>query len=200
MAFAVNGLAYGLLAAAVGLCGFLAARLRATRKQMEEQQKQARTLFDHNGSGHLIVSSARQILDVNHQFCALFGYSREELIGQSARVLHLDQEHYAGFAPIFQNARGGREMASMDYPWRRKDGTVFWCAFTGVRLLLPNGGPGVIWSVLDITERKRTEEALRLARFAMDNAADAIYWAGADSTIVDANEAACRTLGPKFLE
>jgi PAS domain S-box-containing protein len=83
----------------------------------------------------------------------------------------------------------------MDYPWRRKDGTVFWCAFTGVRLLLPNGGPGVIWSVLDITERKRTEEALRLARFAMDNAADAIYWAGADSTIVDANEAACRSLG-----
>jgi PAS domain S-box-containing protein len=191
----VNGLAFGLLSVAAGLCVFLAARLRATRLQMEEQQKHARTLFDHNGSGHLIVSSSRQILDVNHQFCALFGYSREELIGQNALILHLDQAHYDGFAPTFQNARGGREMASTDYPWRRKDGTTFWCAFTGVRLVLQNGDPGVIWSVIDITERKRTEEALRLARFAMDNAADAIFWVQSDATIVDVNAAACRSLG-----
>ncbi len=195
MTFGLNGLVYGLLSAALGLCVFLVARLRATKQRMEEQQKQARTLFDHNGSGHLIVSSTRQILDVNHQFCVLFGYQPEELIGQNALILHLDQEHYDGFAPTFQSARDGREMTSLDYPWRRKDGTAFWCAFTGVRLLLPNGDPGVIWSVIDITERKRTEEALRLARFAMDKAADAIYWVREDATIVDVNEAACRSLG-----
>jgi PAS domain S-box-containing protein len=188
-------LVYGLLAAAGGVCIFLAARLRATTKRMEEQQKQARTLFDHNGSGHLIVSSTRQILDVNHQFCDLFGYQREELIGQSAQILHLDRDHYEEWAPRFQEARGGRAMGNADYPWRRKDGTIFWCTFAGVKLLLPNGEPGVVWSVIDITERKRVEEALKLARFAMDKAADAIFWIRADSTIVDANEAACRSLG-----
>jgi PAS domain S-box-containing protein len=188
-------LSLGVLTLAGAAYAFSAFRLRGARKALEEQGRRVRALFDHNGSGHLIVSSTRQIMDVNKQFCALFGYAREDLIGQSALVLHLDQEHYESWAPTFRNARGGSEMASMDYPWRHKDGTIFWCTFTGMRLVLPDGSPGVIWSVIDITERKRTEDELRLARFAMDNAADAIFWIQEDATILDGNQAACRSLG-----
>jgi PAS domain S-box-containing protein len=48
---------------------------------------------------------------------------------------------------------------------------------------------------LKIAERKRAEQALRLASFALERAADAIYWTDSNARIVGANEAACRALG-----
>jgi PAS domain S-box-containing protein len=50
-------------------------------------------------------------------------------------------------------------------------------------------------SHFDITERKQAEQALRLAKFSMDRAADAIYWIDAKAKILDVNEAASVMLG-----
>ena len=181
------------------LIASLAARLLTMNRLLLQQQKHFQTLFDHNGSGHLIVSSTRQILEVNKQFCALFGYDRNELIGQSASVLHLDCEHYESWAPRFQEARGGITMGSEDYPWRRKDGTVFWCSFTGVRLSLPDGAPGVIWSVIDITKRKRMEEELlqnrSMLRHILDSIPQSIFWKDPTSTYLGCNKVFAQSIG-----
>ena len=132
-----------------------------TEDELAAERSHLQSLFEVNGSGMLIVSSTRQILQVNGQFCNLFGYGHDELVGQSARVLHIDQQHYEDWAPCFQEAKDGLPLASTDYPWRRKDGTVFWCFFAGVKMQLPNGEAGVLWNVIDITERKQAEEELR---------------------------------------
>ncbi|MCP4338313.1 MAG: PAS domain S-box protein [Desulfobulbaceae bacterium] len=47
----------------------------------------------------------------------------------------------------------------------------------------------------DITEQKQAEEALRLTRFSIEHASDAVFWSTPDARIVDVNEAACRSLG-----
>jgi PAS domain S-box-containing protein len=46
-----------------------------------------------------------------------------------------------------------------------------------------------------LAERKRAGEALRLTRFSVDHASEAIMWMTPDARIVDVNNAACRTLG-----
>ncbi len=43
--------------------------------------------------------------------------------------------------------------------------------------------------------RKRAEEALRLAKFTVDRAADAVYWIDPCANILEVNEAACAMLG-----
>ena len=148
------------------------------RKQAEEEllaeRSHLQSLFEVNGSGMLVVSSTRQILQVNTQFCNLFGYSREELVGQSARILHLDGQHYEDWAPCYQEARAGKPMASAEYPWRRKDGTIFWCFFAGAKMQLPNGEPGVLWNVIDITERKEAETALRQFSLVVEQSANIV--------------------------
>jgi PAS domain S-box-containing protein len=53
---------------------------------------------------------------------------------------------------------------------------------------------GVQGVLIDITERKRAEEALRLNDFALERTSDAVYWINA-ADIVDVNESACRMLG-----
>lgn len=47
----------------------------------------------------------------------------------------------------------------------------------------------------DITERKRTEAALRLAQVALDRSADSIIWIAADARLLYVNDTTCEVLG-----
>lgn len=47
----------------------------------------------------------------------------------------------------------------------------------------------------DIRDRKRQEENLKVAQFAMDHSGEAILWCGPDSRYTYVNDAACRILG-----
>lgn len=169
------------------------------RKQMEAELAGERShmerLFEVNGSGMLVVSSTRQILQVNSQFCFLFGYSREELVGQSARILHVDQQHYEDWAPCFQEARAGLPFASADYPWRRKDGSIFWCLFAGVKMQLANGEPGVLWNVIDISERKRGEDERRRLVTAIEQSIDSVVITDKNGRIQYVNPSFEKTTG-----
>ena len=54
---------------------------------------------------------------------------------------------------------------------------------------------GVVLVFSDVTEQYRVEEALRVTRFSVDAASDALFWMTPDARIVDVNAAACRILG-----
>ena len=47
----------------------------------------------------------------------------------------------------------------------------------------------------DLAERKRTDEKLRIAKFTIAQASDAIYWIDPQARIMDVNRAACAMLG-----
>ena len=166
-----------------------------TEEELATERNHLETLFEVNGSGMLVVSSARQILQVNTQFCHQFGYTREELVGQNAIILHLDQQHYDAWAPHYQEAREGRAVASTEYPWRHKDGTTFWCLFSGVKMLLPNGEMGVLWNVIDITERKEAEKNTALMSFALDTVHESAYLVDQAARFQYVNQAACHATG-----
>lgn len=89
-----------------------------------------------------------------------------------------------------------------DYPIRRiTGGEVRFVHSMGERVLNPAGEPEKIIGVSqDVTERKRVEDALRLASYALEKVADAVYWIREDSHIADANEAACQMLGYSHAE
>jgi len=153
------------------------ARDISDRKQMEAELARERdylqTLFEYNGTANLIVSPERIMLKVNVQLCEIFGYTEAELQGQSVRLLHLDQQHYEAWAPTFLQARDGRTHLQAEYPLRRKDGSTIWGFLTGVRMQLPDGTTGVVWSIIDITERKQAEEVLLAAKDAAESASRA---------------------------
>jgi PAS domain S-box-containing protein len=54
---------------------------------------------------------------------------------------------------------------------------------------------GAVLVFRDITERQRTEEALRFTQFSVDKAGDEVYWIAEDGRFHYVNEAACRALG-----
>ena len=159
----------------VGVVGI--ARDISDRKQMEAELARERdylqTLFEYNGTANLIVSPERIMLKVNCQFCELFGYDEAELLGQSVQLLHLDQQHFEAWAPTFLQARDGRTHLQAEYPLRRKDGSTIWGFLTGVRMVLPDSTTGVVWSIIDITERKQAEAVLLAAKDTAESASRA---------------------------
>jgi PAS domain S-box-containing protein len=79
----------------------------------------------------------------------------------------------------WRSDRDGRWFDTFSYPIKDKDGTV----------------RQLVHVVRDITERKNAEEALKLTQFALDRAADAVFWAGPDARLIYVNDRACQRLG-----
>lgn len=98
--------------------------------------------------------------------------------------------------PMRKSLRRKDRLLRVEYRIRQKDGSVKWIADrrqlvydSGERLLHIDG------LVLDITERKRSEEMLRLIQFTVDRAGDAAYWMDAEGRFLYVNETICATLG-----
>jgi PAS domain S-box-containing protein len=111
----------------------------------------------------IIDADTTKVLDCNPAACELFGYSRQEIVGLSIDSLHVDEAALNEFKRrLFAAVEERGYLFLPEYNMRRKDGTVF-PTERSVTPLEDEQGKRIGWVgvVRDITERKRTQEALR---------------------------------------
>ena len=101
-------------------------------------------------------------LRVNQKFCGMLGYTREELLQLTSVEISVPDEQYLAVEYNEQLLRGDLSSYSREKRYLRKDGTAIWTQIWLSAVLDPDGNPAQIISVIeDISERKRTEEALK---------------------------------------
>ncbi len=163
------------------------------RKQAEQGLKFFRTLLDHvDDSIEIIDPQGGRFLDGNAKAASNLGYTRDELLALT--VPDIDPLVTGPiFSGVIQGLRDAPAPLVLDSIHRRKDGTTFPVEVSAQLIRLDK--EYLVAIVRDITERKRVEEALRLAKFSMDRAADAVYWINAQAKVLDVNEAASSMLG-----
>ena len=97
----------------------------------------------------------------NKRICEILGYPRNELLGQKAKVVHIDETSYKtmkeDFLKIKEDAYIKRE-----YQLKRKDNRHIWCEFFGSPIELAEHDTGIVWSILDITTQKKLRDMLKL--------------------------------------
>jgi PAS domain S-box-containing protein len=139
------------------------------KRQLEESQERLR-LFESivvNANDAVLVTTTHiddpgpRILYVNEAFTRMTGYTREETLGQSPRFLQGPKTERATLDQI-RTALAARQPVQVELINYSKDGSEFWVELSITPVANATGEYiHFIGIQRDITERKRTEEALR---------------------------------------
>ena len=129
-------------------------------RQVEERLRLAASVFENTDEGVIITDSNGNILDVNHAFSQIQGYSREEVIGENPRLFksgHHDQSFYRDlWHSLTETGHWRGEMWN-----RRKNGELFpkWQTINSV--VDGNGNlTHYVGIFSDITHIKQSQEKL----------------------------------------
>ena len=135
------------------------AERKQTEKGLAEREATLRSIFRAAPTGIGMLCN-RIIKQANDRICEMTGYSSEELLGQSAKILYLTEQEFELVGQEKYSQIGKQGTGTVETCWRRKDGEVI-----DVQLSLAPIDPedlsvGVTFTALDITERKQAEAAL----------------------------------------
>ena len=167
------------------------------RKRIEES---LRRLLDSAPDAMVIAGQDGRIVLVNSQTEKLFGYKREELLGQPVEVLVPERfwHHHRQYRGIYMASPQARAMGvGSELFGLKKDGTEF---PVEISLSPQQTDEGILVSstIRDITERKRVDDALRQseANFrAMIEGTYGVYRATPEGKLLVVNDALVTMLG-----
>jgi PAS domain S-box-containing protein len=131
-------------------------------EQAEKIAAQLKLLVEAAPNGMVMVNTRGEIIMVNAQMERLFGYDRSEMLGQPVemllpqryRTMHPVQRRMFFHSPETRAMGHGRDLFA-----RRKDGSEF-PVEVGLNPAETPDGKVVLAAVIDITARKKAEEAL----------------------------------------
>jgi PAS domain S-box-containing protein/putative nucleotidyltransferase with HDIG domain len=100
---------------------------------------------------------------VNDQLLSMTGYSREDLLGHSTRILYASETEYkrVGHVTLAQIKANG--WGEVETQWQQKDGNRMEVYVSTVAVDPNDLSAGVVFTIKDITVRKRTEGALQFS-------------------------------------
>jgi PAS domain S-box-containing protein len=135
-----------------------------------------------------------QLKYFNTRFAEIFGYSRDELRNPGTHAALVAPESLDDVYRRLQALlHGDAESEQHEFCGVHRDGRMIYLENFATRLRF-EGRPAVIGSLVDVTDRKRADEALRSSeerlKILFEYAPDTFFIADMDGTLIDGNRAA----------
>jgi PAS domain S-box-containing protein len=167
---------------------------KVAEEALRDSEEKFRNLFNNAEVGMFRTRpDGSEILDMNEKFLKIFGRTREEMRG-SPSVIHWADSHEREEMVRRLNTDG--RVTDFECKMLNKQGEVRVC-LTSLRLYKEQGL--LEGSILDITDRKKAEEALRISeegyRALFQNSPVGIFRTTPEGKFIRANQAMARMLG-----
>ncbi len=168
---------------------------------MDKQEKQDKfeSLIDNLQEGYYEVNLRGEFTFLNSSIARMVGFSKEKGLGTSYRE-YMSEDAAKKVFSAFQRVYLTREPAHLEYEILRRDGSLIAIENSVYPLNGPDGGvTGFYGLVMDITARKRMEDALKRSeekyRTILENIEDGYYEVDLAGNLTFFNNALCRILG-----
>ena len=180
---------------------FIGGRLKGEVVRRAEAEEYATLLLESVGDGVVGLSKEGTISFINKAALALLGYDcAKELLGRDAReIMHQSapdctncQRDNCLLAPAFDI--GTSQQSENELLWR-KDGSSFIADFSCASMWGEGVAIGAVLTFRDVSERRETQERLRLQGAALEAAANSIIIADHQNKVIWANHSFTRLTG-----
>jgi PAS domain S-box-containing protein len=171
------------------------------RKEMEcklrAQNERFRGIFEESVAAIYLFDEKKNFIDSNQAGLDLLGYSREELLSKS--IPDVDANPVV-VLPAHQQLLSGDRIINYEHKLVRKDGKVI-TVLNNSRPVTDSRGTviGMQSTLIDVSERKRAEEALRESREVLHAVLNSIpvrvFWKDRNSIYLGCNTAFARDAG-----
>lgn len=145
----------------------------------------------------LVVVKDRHIIWANPAMHDLFGYERNELIGQPTRPFFLDQETYEAFGNKIECSIRNNQALKVSIPQKRKDGRIGWYEFN---ISCIAGHPDmVLGAIIDRTAVRQVQQPIEESEYryreVIEDQTEIISRFLPNGTLVFVNDVYCRLFG-----
>ncbi|WP_052808215.1 two-component system response regulator [Methyloterricola oryzae] len=172
-------------------------KLEAQSRSLREKEARLRTVVETAPDAIILADQAARVIGWNEGAQRVFGYSAEEMLGESLTRLIPERLRGRHLAAVMRIGRGRPPRCQgriIEMEGLRQDGSEF-----PVELVLGSWstptGHNLSAVVRDITERKQTESRLRLAASVFANSYEGIMICDANNIIAAVNPAFSRITG-----
>jgi diguanylate cyclase (GGDEF)-like protein/PAS domain S-box-containing protein len=134
------------------------------RKQFEESLRQSRLVFSHlfqySPEALAYVDPEGTILDVNLRFTEVFGFSKEELLGNNIDQGFIQPDNLDGYGKEMTR-KAAQIPVKFESIRKKKDGTQFPVLISASPIKIDEHTKRIVCLYQDISEQKRVEEEIR---------------------------------------
>ena len=137
--------------------------LRKAELARSESEERFRSLFESSRDAIYIATGDGSFIDVNQAFVELFGYTKDETLKLNAKTAYLTNEDRERLKQVINKNDFIRDF---EIKLKKRDGTGMDCLLTVTCKRDEKGKIAQYQGIVrDITERRRTEEAIRYMAF-----------------------------------
>lgn len=136
-----------------------------TEQALSKSKAEFEAMFNSITDAVMFVDTDRHIVMNNPAVHTTFGYSDEELLGNTTQMLYARKQDYLDQGRLRYTSDAVTQSGPYEVKYKRKDGSVFWAETLGTQVKNADGEIiGFIGLVRDITRRKQAEEEIRIHR------------------------------------
>ena len=135
------------------------------------------------------------LTEVNQKLCDMTGFSADELLGKSSRLLYPSDEIFEYVNRENYNKIATHGVGTIETRFRHKNGSAFHVLLSSALIIPGNRAAGLAFTALDISDQKQAEEILHRAAVVFNNSQEGILICDSQNHILDVNPSFCRITG-----